>query len=75
MNIKEVFKKCNNSDYVIDKYKRRWKVDNGELISESEGAILKVRPVNSWNNYRKEMFAYCYLTEQDVENKITKVVE
>ena len=31
MNIKEVFEKCNNGDYVIDNYKRRWKVDNGEL--------------------------------------------
>ena len=31
MNIKEVFEKCNNGEYVIDNYKRRWKVDNGEL--------------------------------------------
>lgn len=31
MNIIEVFEKCNNGDYVIDNYKRRWKVDNGEL--------------------------------------------
>lgn len=31
MNIKEVFEKCNDGDYVIDNYKRRWKVDNGEL--------------------------------------------
>ena len=31
MNIKEVFEKCNNGDYVIDNYKRRWKVDNEEL--------------------------------------------
>lgn len=31
MNIKEVFEKCNNGEYVIDNHKRRWKVDNGEL--------------------------------------------
>lgn len=55
MNIKEVIEKCNNSDYVIDKHKRRWKVDNGKLISESEGAILKIRPVSSWRDYKKDI--------------------
>ena len=27
MNIKEVFEKCNDGDYVIDNHKRKWKVD------------------------------------------------
>lgn len=31
MNIKEVFKKCNDGDYVIDNHKRKWKVDGEEL--------------------------------------------
>lgn len=31
MNIKEVFEKCNDGDYVMDKHKRRYKVENGDL--------------------------------------------
>ena len=31
MNIKEVFEKCNDGDYVIDNNNRKWKVDKGDL--------------------------------------------
>lgn len=31
MNIKEVFEKCNNGDYVIDNNGKKWIVDNGDL--------------------------------------------
>lgn len=31
MNIKEVFKKCNDGDYVIDNNNKKWKVDDGDL--------------------------------------------
>ncbi len=31
MNIKEVFEKYNDGDYVIDNHKRRWKLDKGDL--------------------------------------------
>ena len=38
MNIKEVFEKCNDEDYVIDNNNRKWKVikynDKGDLTSE-----------------------------------------
>ena len=31
MNIKEVFEKCNDGDYVIDNFNKKWKVDGEEL--------------------------------------------
>lgn len=31
MNIKEVFEKCNDGDYVIDNFNRKWKLDKGDL--------------------------------------------
>lgn len=31
MNIKEVFEKCNDGDYVIDNNNKKWKVDGEEL--------------------------------------------
>lgn len=31
MNIKEVFEKCNDGDYVIDNNGKKWIVDNGDL--------------------------------------------
>lgn len=31
MNIKEVFEKCNDGDYVIDNFNKKWKVDEEEL--------------------------------------------
>lgn len=31
MNIKEVFKKCNDGDCVIDNFNKKWKVDGEEL--------------------------------------------
>lgn len=34
MNIKEVFEKCNDGDYVIDNNNKKWKVDNGDLSCE-----------------------------------------
>ena len=37
--------------------------------------ILIVRYIDTWGDYRKDIFAYRFLTEQDVENKITKAVE
>lgn len=40
MNIKEVFEKCNDEDYVIDNNNRKWKVikynDKGDLTSECD---------------------------------------
>lgn len=40
MNIKEVFEKCNDGDYVIDNHKRKWKVvkfnDKGDLTNECD---------------------------------------
>ena len=39
MNIKEVFEKCNDGDYVVDNNNMKWKVykyiDKGDLIRES----------------------------------------
>lgn len=34
MNIKEVFERCNDGDFVKDNYKRKWKVDKGDLICD-----------------------------------------
>lgn len=34
MNIREVFEKCNDGDYVIDNNNKKWKVDNGDLSCE-----------------------------------------
>ena len=31
MNINEVFEKCNDGDYVIDNFNKKWKVDEEEL--------------------------------------------
>ena len=31
MNIKEVFEKCNDGDYVIDNFNKKWKVEEEEL--------------------------------------------
>lgn len=31
MDIKEVFEKCNDGDYVIDNFNRKWKLDKGDL--------------------------------------------
>ena len=31
MNIKEVFEKCNDGDYVIDNFNKEWKVEEEEL--------------------------------------------
>lgn len=31
MNIKEVFEKCNDGDFVIDNNNKKWKVDKGDL--------------------------------------------
>lgn len=31
MNIKEVFEKCTDGDFVIDNFHRKWKVDKGDL--------------------------------------------
>ena len=31
MNIKEVFERCNNGDYVIDNNNKKWKLDKGDL--------------------------------------------
>lgn len=31
MNIREVFEKCNNGDYVIDNFNKKWKVEEEEL--------------------------------------------
>ena len=45
------------------------------LTSSLEDGILIVRYINTCGHYTKDTFAYRYLTEQDVENKITKVVE
>lgn len=40
MNIKEVFEKCNDGDYVIDNNYKKWKVvkysDKGDLTSECD---------------------------------------
>lgn len=40
MNIKEVFEKCNDGDYVIDNKYKKWKVvkynDKGDLTSECD---------------------------------------
>lgn len=40
MNIKEVFEKCNDDDYVIDNFHRKWKVvkfnDKGDLTNECD---------------------------------------
>ena len=33
MNIKEVFEKCNNNDYVKDNNGKEWKVDKGDLTN------------------------------------------
>ena len=31
MNIKEVFEKCTDGDFVVDNFHRKWKVDKGDL--------------------------------------------
>lgn len=31
MNIREVFEKCNDGDYVIDNFNKKWKVEEEEL--------------------------------------------
>lgn len=31
MNIKEVFERCNDGDYVIDNFNKKWKVEEEEL--------------------------------------------
>lgn len=40
MNIKEVFEKCNDGEYVIDNNYKKWKVvkhnDKGDLTSECD---------------------------------------
>lgn len=33
MNIKEVFEKCNDGDFVIDNNNKKWKVDKCDLIN------------------------------------------
>lgn len=45
------------------------------LCSELDDGLLIVRYINTYGHYTKDVFAYRFLTEHDVENKITKVVE
>ena len=33
MNIREVFEKCKNNDYVKDNNGKKWKVDKGDLTN------------------------------------------
>ena len=45
MNIKEVFEKCNDGDYVIDNFNKKWKVDKEELTKNYFGNL------NNLNNF------------------------
>ena len=45
------------------------------LSSNLEDGLLIVRYIDTWGDYRKDTFAYRFLTEQEVENKITKAVQ
>lgn len=45
MNIKEVFEKCNDGDYVIDNFNKKWKVDKEELVKNYFGTL------NNLNNF------------------------
>lgn len=45
MDIKEVFEKCNDGDYVIDNFNKKWKVDKEELVKNYFGTL------NNLNNF------------------------
>lgn len=61
MNIKEVFEKCNNGDYVIDNFNKKWKVDKEELTKNYFGNL------NNLNNF--------YTLKQITELEFKKVYD
>ena len=45
MNIKEVFEKCNDGDYVIDNFNKKWKVDKEELTKNYFGNFYTLKQI------------------------------